>query len=90
MGLPALFLDAFYASTRGRILLTACWASHPICVEVGGDKYAHVGLLVTEFPILVTNKARPVTAAAPAKQRDRPAALRRHLLHPPVCLFGVP
>jgi len=65
--IPSLFIDAFYARVRGRILLTAYWANHPICVEVGGDKYAHVGLLVIEFPILVTNKARPVTAAAPTE-----------------------
>src|SRR5258708_26887257 len=74
--IPSLFIDAFYASVRGRILLTACWANHPIDVEVGSDKDAHVGLLVVEFPVLVTNKARPMTAAAPTEQRDRPVALR--------------
>jgi hypothetical protein len=50
-------------------------------VVVGSDKDTHVGLLVAEFPTFVTNKPRPVTEVAPAKQRNKPTALRWHL-HP--------
>jgi hypothetical protein len=46
---------------------------------VDSDEYAHVGLLVAEFPIFVTNKPRPVTEVAPAEQRDKPTAPRWHL-----------
>jgi hypothetical protein len=50
---------------------------------VGSDKYPHVRLLVVEFPILITNKPRAVTTAAPAEQRDEHAAPRWHLhIHP--------
>jgi hypothetical protein len=76
--LPSLFLDAFYAQVRDRVLLTASWARHLIDVVMSSDKYLHVGLLVDEFPIFVTNKARSVTEAAPAEQRDKPAAPRWH------------
>src|SRR5580704_2017334 len=74
-----IFLDAFYAQVRDRVLLITSWACHLIDVVVGSDKYAHVGLLVDEFPIFVTNKPRPVTEAAPAEQGDRPIAPRWHL-----------
>jgi hypothetical protein len=75
----SLFLDALYARVGDRVRLTAGWARHPIDVVVGGEKYLHVRLLVAEFPILVTNKPRPVTVTAPAEQRDKSCAPGWHL-----------
>jgi hypothetical protein len=75
----SLFLDAFYAKVRDRIILTTSWARHLIDMMVGSDKYSHVGLLMAKLPILVINKPRPVAAAAPAEQRDESTAPRWHL-----------
>jgi hypothetical protein len=74
-----LFLDAFYARVRSGVCLAAGWARHPIDVVVDSEKYRHVRLLVAEFPILIANKRRPVTASASAEQRDKLFALGWHL-----------